>query len=241
MTAAVRSVRVEPLSARVELANVLRAGMAIVIAMWMFVAAAGSARDAASGKHLLPFQALVADRPTTEQRMFRELQEGLLEAESRRASAGTWPDVATLAAEGIPPFAIDPTAKGSRYAWTVIQRGTYINYLGLPSQPGAPAWLLLVIEPERGAPPDPAREDEEHNKLLDGTMLHVSTWVHPDGARIANTIVRIPQAEGWTQIYAVGPSPAATASASSRGSAARSAGCTACRTASSCARRPSRA
>ena len=64
---------------------------------------------------------------------------------------------------------------------------------------------MLVLEPEPGAPPDPAKEDEEHHKLTTGVMLHVSTWVRAD-ASVAGSIVRVPQSEGWIQLYAVGPS-----------------------------------
>jgi len=75
----------------------------------------------------------------------------------------------------------------------------------VPRQPGAPEWLVLVQEPEAGAPPDLAREDAEHHRLLSGEMLHVSTWVRAD-VRAADGTIRAPQAEGWTQLYAVGPS-----------------------------------
>jgi hypothetical protein len=204
-----RRVEVRPPSSRVELGNVVRFSMVIVIGAWMFLATdSATFRDGASTtKHLLPFQTLIQDRPSIDQRMFRELQEGLLEAESRRGSSGTWPGVAALAADGIPPFALDPTAQGGRYDWRLTVNGAFINYLGLPQQPGSPAWLVLVQEPEPGAPPDPAREDEEHHRLLGGDMLHVSTWVRAD-ARVPAGTIRAPQAEGWTQLYAVGPQPA---------------------------------
>jgi hypothetical protein len=208
MTATVtwRRVRVEPLSARAELGSVIRVGMVVIVGAWMFLATDSSRfRDTAATQHLLPFQRLVQDRPSSDQRMFLELQEGLLEAESRRATSGVWPDVATLAADGIPPFAFDPTEKGAHYTWRLIQNGVYANYLGLPRESGAPAWLLLVLEPEPGGSPDPAREDEEHHRLGTGAMLHVSTWVGGD-VKAPDRIIRTPQAEGWTQLYAVGPS-----------------------------------
>jgi hypothetical protein len=69
----------------------------------------------------------------------------------------------------------------------------------------APAWLLLVQEPDRGAPPDPSAEDEEHHRLGDGAMLHVSIWVHPDGAELPQRFVSLPQVEGWTQLRAGPP------------------------------------
>jgi hypothetical protein len=204
-----RRVEVRPPSSRVELGNVVRFSMVIVIGAWMFLAtdSATFRSDGSTTKHLLPFQTLIRDRPSIDQRMFRELQEGLLEAESRRGSSGAWPGVAALAVDGIPPFALDPTAKGGRYEWRLTVNGAFVNYLGLPQQSGSPAWLVVVQEPEPGAPPDPAREDEEHHRLLGGDMLHVSTWVRAD-ARVPAGTIRAPQAEGWTQLYAVGPQPA---------------------------------
>ena len=201
---AVRRSEVRPLSARAEFANVVRFGMVVLIGVWMFLAADSAAFRDRNDKQLLPFQSLIQDRPPIDQRMFRELQEGLLEAESRRVDRGSWPAVPSLAADGIPPFAPDPTAKGGEYDWRLIANGTLVNYLGLPRRTGAPAWLVLVQEPEPGAPPDLAREDEEHHKLITGAMLHVSTWTRATAQAPSGTI-RAPQAEGWTQLYAVGP------------------------------------
>ncbi|HEY7290065.1 MAG TPA: hypothetical protein VH583_09535 [Vicinamibacterales bacterium] len=205
---AARSVTVTPLSARSELLLVVRAAMVIAVGVWMYVAAtasgAGGGAAGTSARNLLPYQKLVADRPFAEQRMFRELQEGLVEAEASRSTNGSWPDAAALADNGIPPFATDPTRRSS-YTWSTTKSGTIVNYLGLPANPNEPAWLLLIQEPEPGVPPDQNFEDEEHNRLASGAMLHVSTWLHANGAAIGQRIVRLPQAEGWTQIYAVGP------------------------------------
>jgi len=206
IAAGLRRVEVRPLSARAELSHVIRFSMVVMIGVWMFLAtdSATFGDRASATRHLLPFQTLIQDRPPIEQRMFRELQEGLLEAERRRADGGTWPAVPALAADGIPPFALDPTTRGGRYDWRLIVNGAFVNYLGLPERQGAPAWLVLVQEPDPAAPPDPAREDEEHHRLITGAMLHVSTWVRAD-ARVTNGTIRAPQAEGWTQLYAVGP------------------------------------
>ena len=113
--------------------------------------------------------------------------------------------VDSLAADGIPPFAPDPTAKTATYRWTLLRTGAIVNYLGIPDREGPPAWLVLVQEPQPGIPPDQTFEDEEHHRLLDGTMLHVSTWAHADGIKVPSRLTTIPQAEGWTQIYAVSP------------------------------------
>jgi hypothetical protein len=204
----VRRTQVKPPSARTELTNVVGVGLLIVVAVLALLAfdSAHFRQDAKSQRNLLPFQAMVQDRPSNEQRVFRELQEGLLEAELRRAANGTWPTVAALAADGIPPFAPNPTAKGGTYLWRLIQSGIFVNYLGIPQHSDGPAWLVLIEEPAPGAPPYPGPPGEEHHRLADGTMLRVSTWVHPDGGRMASDIIRIPQAGGWTQLYAVGPS-----------------------------------
>jgi hypothetical protein len=174
------------------------------VGLWLYLASALGG-NSTTERNLLPFQALVGSRGSVEQRMFREIQEGLLEAEARRSSTGAWPAVSTLAADGVPPFAADPTAKDATWTWQLARTGMSITYLGVPNRPGMPAWLVLIQEPEPGAPSDPAKDDEEHHRLLDGTTLHVSTWLHPDGDRLAASFVRLPQANGWTQLYAVGP------------------------------------
>lgn len=214
MTAAdaIRRIEVRPPSARDELLTVLRVAMFVVIASWMVLATDSATFRAgdAGVSHLLPFQKLIRDRPPLEQRMFRELQEGLLEAEMRRVEMRRWPEPGALAADGIPPFAIDPTAKGGPYAWQLLTSGFFVNYLGIPQRADAPAWLVLVQEPDPRGAPDPAREDEEHHRLSTGEMLHVSTWTRAD-PRVPIRVARTPQAEGWTQLYAVGPTlPTAT-------------------------------
>jgi len=182
--------------------------MAVVIAALVGFYLANTAWDTTGGvpraNNLLPYQVLMRDRPAAEQRMFRELQEGLLEAERINVSGGNWPDPAALVADGIPPFASDPTAKGSSYIWSILKRGTYVNYRGTPTAAGAPAWLLLIQEPTPEAPPDPSPEDEEHHRISSTVMLHVSIWVHAGGASVGNalSLIRAPQAEGWTQVRA---------------------------------------
>ena len=203
----IRRMRVEPLSAHAELRSVARTAMAIVtVALMYLITNSATFRDpGTANRNLLPFQVLVRDRPPIEQRMFRELQEGLLEAETRRTMTGTWPAVSALAADGVPPFALDPTARGGRYDWSLVQSGALVNYLGIPRESSAPAWLVVIQEPEPGVPPDQTYEDEEHHRLITGVMLHVSTWARADSG-VATRITRSPQTEGWTQLYAVGPS-----------------------------------
>jgi hypothetical protein len=195
---ATRRAPVEPLTARAELFNVLRVAMVIVVGTWIYIAVNRTTSETTTAGRF-PYQALMQDRAPREQRMFRDLQEGLVEAEGRRAASGAWPTVATLAADAVPPFAFDPTSRRVRYRWSLMQSGFTVNYLGIPERPDAPAWLLLIREPDPAAPPDAHREDEEHHKLTTGVMLHVSTWVRADG-RVPERIVPIPQGEGWTQL-----------------------------------------
>lgn len=203
-TDVVRQVPVVRLSPQEELANLVRLAATVILGVWLYLASAVG-DDAAERKRLLPYQALIATKSAVEQRTFRELQEGLLEAETVRSTTGAWPTPGELATEGIPPFAVDPTAKAATYRWGLLRDGTYFNYVGTPDRAGAPAWLVWIHEPEPGTTPDQLYEDEEHHKLLDGTMLHVSTWTHTQGPQDRARAVRVPQAEGWTQLYAVGP------------------------------------
>jgi hypothetical protein len=203
---AIREVAIVPPSMRRELLTVVRVAMAITFGVWLYLANSpfiASGADVAR-RSLLPYQAFVRDRPGDDQRMFRELQVGLLEAETIRSTSGSWPTPDGMAAAGIEPFAVNPALKGPRYLWRLLRDGRFINYVGLPLEPSGPAWLLLVQEPDPAAP-EVFRADEEHHQLLDGSVLHVSTWSRPDRPANPDAPTRAPQFEGWTQLYAVSP------------------------------------
>jgi hypothetical protein len=198
-------VEIRPPSVRAETLNVLKASAAVValVAAYLLRPALFGGADARGSRpaDLLPFQRLVGDAPGGDQRMFRELQEGLLEAERARATTGQWPDSRTSANDGIPPFAPDPTRKDAAYRWSTLVQGTTVNYVGVPTTASASAWLLVIIEPEAGAPPDPAPNDETHHRLPDGTTLHVSIWQVPEKIRKSGfSAIQLPQNEGWTQL-----------------------------------------
>jgi hypothetical protein len=202
-----RTIEIHPPSVRAETLNVLKAAAAIVliVAAYIFRPTLGTQvanRQPQIG--LLPYQQLIRDAAPAEQRLFRELQEGLLEAERIRAQTGQWPDVAALEGEGIPPFASDPTRK-IEYKWTSTRQDWVTNYLGVPTDPSQPAWVLVILEPEPGTPPDPAPNDETHHRLPDGTTLHVSIWNIPEAKRRSGfAALRLPQNDGWTN-WLVGP------------------------------------
>jgi hypothetical protein len=198
----IRSVEIQPPSVRDETLNVLKAAGAVIVivAAYLFMPSSSIVDRPSSTVDLLPYQKLISEAAPVEQRTFRELQEGLLEAERIRATSGRWPDVAALAAEGIPPFAADPTRKGSSYKWTSVRQDWATNYIGVPSEPSAPAWVLVILEPAPGEPRDPAPNDETHHRLPDGTTLHVTIWSIPDKNRRSGfAALRLPQNEGWTQ------------------------------------------
>ena len=197
-----RTVDIRPPSVRAETVQVVRTAAAIVVIVAAYVLRPtfGAPDIAAPVAGLLPYQRLIRDATPSEQRVYRELQEGLLEAERIRAQTGRWPDVATLEGEGIPPFALDPTQKVD-YKWTSVRQDWATNYLGVPADPSHPAWALVILEPEPGAPADPAPNDETHHRLPDGTTLHVSIWNMPEAKRRSGfAALRLPQNDGWTNL-----------------------------------------
>lgn len=206
MGPALRTVEIQPPSRSGETRAVLRAALAIGLGALLL----GSLRRAAepqAGSSLLPFQVLFRDVEPAVQRAYRELQEGLVEAENARAETGDWPEPAALGAEGIPPFAPDPLHAGA-YRWARLQDGPSVNYRGVPSAPGAPELLALIQEPdprvgERFDPAAPA--DETHHRLPDGSLLHVTLWYRPQVAAGAPELLVRPFTEGFVQILAGSP------------------------------------
>jgi hypothetical protein len=190
----IRTVEVRPPSARREAGFVLLAATAIAGALFVIAPGSGAGTGPPAGE-LLPFQVRFRDAPPAVQRMYREMQEGLLEAERRRAATKAWPAVATLAADGIPPFALARPP----YRWTLVRDDVFVDYFGLP-EAGGPAFLVLVQEPYANTT-DASPADEVHHWLADGTLLHVSIWFR-DGAPAvpADRPVTQPAASGWTQV-----------------------------------------
>jgi hypothetical protein len=136
--------------------------------------------------------------------MFRELQEGLTEAENARAAGKRWPSPETLAAQGIPPFASEAVAKPA-YRWRLVQDGEYVNYVGVPALgSSAAAFLVFIQEPGPGSVDTMAAStppDEVYHRLADGTLIHVSIWFRADGSLVpGGGMITRPFVEGWTQI-----------------------------------------
>jgi len=174
-----------------------------VIYTYGFEREASRALSAATGSSsgLLPYQLLFRDLPSSEQRTFRAMQEGVGEAVRARGESGSWPAVETLAADGVPPFAPDVLDKAG-LRWSARSEGLFANYLGVPSDSGAPAYLIFVQEPDPVTgekPPPPSVVDEEHQLLADGTLLHVTYWKRPATGLRTGFIID-PAIEGWAQI-----------------------------------------
>lgn len=180
--------------ARGEGQMVLRACALVAMAGLLVIGRGGAKSDA--GRGLAPYQLRIAELAPAEQRIAREMREGLLEAESSRASSHAWPTVEALAADGIPPFAKDPLAPDLR--WSMARDGATVNYLG-QSDRGGPSYLIVIQEPEPGAgdPPD-TPPDEIHHKLTDGTILHVYGCIR-DGAPPPGVTAK-PWLDGWKQL-----------------------------------------
>jgi hypothetical protein len=150
---------------------------------------------------LLPYQMLVRDLVSSDQAMVGILKQSLLDAETLRTVTGRWPEAPAVTS-------LPKTAPGGEaslpvatYSWQRAAVGVVTHYLGLPAEDvSAAAWLIVIREPEPGVPTDSAPNDEEHHRLSDGTVLHVSTWMHRFGGQVGAAFVPQPQAAGWTQL-----------------------------------------
>jgi hypothetical protein len=198
-----RVVEVTPPSRSGENGVVLRAAIAIALATLFVIASRRRASDATE-LPLQPYQQRFADLPAPLQREQRELREGFAEAARARAKEGRWPEPAKLAEAGIPPFANDGV-DGRVRDWQLLQEGRLVLYLGFPIDGVTrPRLLLQVIEPapgdfESGDPNTPI--DEEHQRLADGTLVHVTTWYEEAGAAVAVAAGAFrPEMSGWTQM-----------------------------------------
>jgi len=178
----------------------LAGGIISVIAVYLAVNATGSRNDS---RGLLPYQTLARTLPEPDQRAFRAIREGLSAAESERARTKAWPDPASLAAQGVAPFA--PAGDGAAYQWSRSEQSGIVNYFGRPRDPSQPAWLLEIQEPEPGMRPDPAPLDHQHHRLPDGTTLHIYVWMHRFGGQVPVGFVRQPQTSGWIEVFSTPP------------------------------------
>jgi hypothetical protein len=155
-----------------------------------------------------PFERRFQDLPASDQRLFRALQEGVVEAERARSATGRWPSVAELAKVGVPPFTRDPLDTDG-FTWRFVQTGPKADYIGVPG-PGSKreAFFAVIVEPDPGEPTDPlAPVDEVHHRLGDGKMIHVTTWMGPPVSDTSEAFSLLPPEKGYRQVLAAAPSP----------------------------------
>ncbi len=201
------TIEVLPPSRRSETGTIVRVAVVIAVGalLWIGGRRARAAREI-GGRVLLPFQVSFAELEPALQRAVRELHEGALEALRLRGAEGRWPDAARLAAELVPPFADDGVDRGRR-RWSSRAAPFAFQYLGRPSRDdGTRALLLRILEPPPGDlegrdPRASLAPDEQHRRLADGTLLHVSFWIESAGVMPSSEeIVREPALEGWNQV-----------------------------------------
>jgi hypothetical protein len=186
-----------------ERTSILLLAALIVGGIGIYLALRVSGNGTDTQKDLLPYQVLARTLPDGEQQMFAAIRRGLPDAEAERSRLARWPDPSALAGRGIAPFAGETTP----LRWQQFQQGKTVDYLGIPSDPASPAWLLVLQEPEPNMPPDPAPLDDEHHRLSDGTTMHVYVWMHQYGGRVTPAFIAQPQSQGWTQVFRVPPNP----------------------------------
>jgi hypothetical protein len=179
----------------------LAVGVATLVAL--YVGLRSSVLDGGANGTLMPYQMLVRDLVSADQATFNRLRDSLLEAESVRAQAGRWPEATTVGAlPGGGP------GEGPTYKWVRTQQNFVVNYLGLPEgDVSAPAWLIRVQEPDPATPTDSAPNDEEHHRLPDKTVLHVSIWTHRFGGQVPPDFLVKPENAGWTQLLTAPVNP----------------------------------
>jgi hypothetical protein len=187
-------------------AGVVVLGVIYTIAFQIY----GTGGGAPAAQRVLPFQVLFRDLPGPEQRVFREMQEGLIEAMAARAASGAWSTPEELASRGIPPFARD-ARDGSNLRWELRRDGLVVNYIGAAEGAAEqPSFLLLIQEPDpvsgEKLGPKPI-VDEEHQTLPDAgqTLLHVTIWKKGGPPAPGPGVLESPATVGWTQIRVADP------------------------------------
>jgi len=190
-----------------ERTRVLVLGGLIVTGIGAYVLLTATGAGGDKPRTLLPHQTLARTLSESDQGRFRSIRQAEIPAAAERARTARWPDVQMLADAGIAPFAADRAAGANGVRWERFQQRTMVNYIGVPADPAAPAWLLAIQEPEPGALPDPSPDDEEHHRLPEVGMLHIYVWTHRFGGRVESRFVPQPQAEGWMQVLTAPPNP----------------------------------
>ncbi len=203
-TQGVRTHEVRSPAARTETWAVVRAVFHVLYWSALLLSAEAHARRSPTPTTAAaPFERRFQDLPSESQRLYRALQEGVVEAERARSATGRWPGVEDLARAGVPPFARDPLDTAG-FTWRSVQTGTKVDYIGTPRpESGREAMFAIIVEPEPGDPNDPlAPVDEIHHRLGDGRMIHVTIWTGPPLAETGEAFSLLPPEKGYRQVVA---------------------------------------
>lgn len=185
--------------------RVLALGAAILALVGVYF---GTRSSVSEPGRLLPYQMLMRDLVTADQAMFHALNQSLLDAEAIRSATGRWPDAPALSS--LPKTTPGEGPSPAAYSWRAETQGVITHFVGVPGQDGAAAaWMIAIKEPEPGVPTDTAPNDEEHHRLADGTVLHVSVWTHRFGSQLSPTFAPQPEVGGWTQVLVAPLNPLA--------------------------------
>lgn len=199
-------VRVASPDGRGETAGVVRAAMAVTVVALLWIGRTHGSSGAGGGALEQPWQVAFAALDGAAQRHVRALHEATLELLRAREESGGWPTVEALAADGIEPFA-SAVARTSPLEFRRLQRGGAWQYLGV-ARAGATAHaqLIQLLEPQPGDlegrdPRQPLAFDEQHRRLRDGTLLHVSFWIAPPERAVAGgEFLADPALHGFRQV-----------------------------------------
>jgi hypothetical protein len=185
-----------------ERSLIIGLAVAVAVVVALYLGLRSSVLDGGGSGSLLPYQMLVRDLVQSDQPVFNYLRQGLLEAEAGRSSTGRWPEPALLRSLSSAATRADASGPPFSYQWTRTQKNVVVNYLGLPAgDVSAAAWLIRIQEPDPLVPAaDTAPNDEEHHRLADGTVLHVSIWIHRFGGQVPPDFLVRPETAGWTQL-----------------------------------------
>ena len=191
--------------------------LAVGVLLLIGVYFAFRSRDSVRGT-LYPYQMLARDLVSADQAMFGVLKQSLLDAEALRASTGRWPDAGAVASlPTVVPGQESGRASGEVagsstpvFMWRKQDQSVITHYVGVPGNDATgAAWMIAIREPEPGVPTDTAPNDEEHHRLPDGTVLHVSIWTHRFGAQLDQAFLAQPESGGWTQVLVAPLNPLA--------------------------------
>ncbi|MCI5144271.1 MAG: hypothetical protein D3923_01795 [Candidatus Electrothrix sp. AR3] len=108
---------------------------------------------------------------------------------------GSWPDIAQLEQESLPPFAANFLPVGLRgFSWKLYQGATWVDYYGVNqdvaqaekegTDPLENSFILRIIDQEAGKYPYPYLENGQKNRFSAQIWINTQLVEYPGGALI---------------------------------------------------------